>query len=325
MIDILPAAGAVIIGFMVLVWSADKFVLGAANTARLFGLPPIIVGVVIVGIGTSAPEMLVSAIASIEGKTGLSIGNAIGSNITNIGLILGMTALCYPLVIHSRFVRREIPMLLAVMALSLWFLGDGYLGFFEGMVLLCSMFIMIAYSAWEAMRHKDDPIMQEIEDEMPEEVGKTAALIWLVVGISLLIASSKILVWGAVDIAHFFGISDLIIGLTIIAIGTSLPELAATFAAARKQEYELAVGNVVGSNTFNILGVMGLPGIIHPAGFSPEVLTRDYPIMIILTIVFFVFAIGLRRGIDGGISRLQGFILLTSYLAYMVYLGFSAQ
>ncbi|ROS01376.1 cation:H+ antiporter [Sinobacterium caligoides] len=324
MIALLPAAAAILVGFIVLVWSADKFVLGASNTARLFGLPPIIVGVVIVGIGTSAPEMLVSAIAAMHGQTGLSIGNAIGSNITNVGLILGFTAICYPLVVHSRMIKREIPVLLVVMAASLWFLSDGHLAFFEGSILLITMFLMIGYSTWEAMSHKDDPLSQEIVDEIPEEVGKGAAIFWLIIGITLLIASSKILVWGAVEIAHHFGISDLIIGLTIIAIGTSLPELAATFVAARKQEYELAVGNIIGSNTFNLLGVMGLPGIIHPSTFAPEVLTRDYPAMIALTLLLLIFSISWRRGKPGGINRFEGGILLLGYIAYMVYLGMTA-
>ncbi|CAH0992427.1 Inner membrane protein YrbG [Sinobacterium norvegicum] len=322
--SLLPAIAAIVIGFALLVWSADKFVLGASNTARIFGLPPLIVGVVIVGIGTSAPEMLVSAIAAMDGKTGLSIGNAIGSNITNIGLILGFTALFYPLIVNSRLIKREIPVLLIIMALSWWFLSDGHLAFFEGAFLLSGMVLMIAYATWEATSNKDDAYSQELLDEIPEEISKNAALMWLLVGIVILIASSKVLVWGAVEVAVHFGLSELIIGLTIIAIGTSLPELAATFAAARKQEFDLAVGNVIGSNTFNLLGVMALPGLIHPSSFDTLALTRDYPVMIVLTVALLVFAIGFKRGKPGGINRFEGFLLLAAYTAYMVYLGISS-
>jgi cation:H+ antiporter len=323
-VTLLPAIAAIIIGFALLVWSADKFVLGASNTARIFGLPPLIVGVVIVGIGTSAPEMLVSAIAAMDGKTGLSIGNAIGSNITNIGLILGLTALFYPLIVNSRLIRREIPVLLIIMVITWWFLSDGHLAFFEGAILLSGMVVMIAYATWEASSNKDDSYSQEVLEDMPEEVSKKAALMWLAVGIVLLIASSKVLVWGAVAVAVHFGLSELIIGLTIIAIGTSLPELAATVAAARKQEFDLAVGNVIGSNTFNLLGVMALPGLIHPSQFDMLALTRDYPVMITLTLALLIFSIGFRRGKPGGINRFEGFVLLAGYTAYMIYLGISS-
>ena len=316
---LLPAL-SIIFGFALLIWSADKFVLGASNTARSFNISPLIVGVVIVGLGTSAPEMLVSAMAAMDGKTGLSIGNAIGSNITNVGLMLGVTALFYPLHIHSKLLKREMPVLLAVILLSYYILSDGKLHFFDGALLLTMMFAMVGYTVWETRRNSGDSLTQEQLDDQPEEIGRGAALKWLVIGIVLLIASSRILVWGAVEIAEFYGVSDLVIGLTIVAIGTSLPELAATLAAAKKKEYDLAVGNIIGSNIFNILGVMALPGLIHPDGFDSEVLTRDYPVMIGLTIALMIFSIAWRKGKTGVLGRFEGGLLVLGYIAYMAWL-----
>lgn len=320
MLTLLYPALAILIGFALLIWSADKFVLGASNTARSFSISPLIVGVVIVGLGTSAPEMLVSAMAAADGNTGLSIGNAIGSNITNIGLMLGLTALFYPLQIHSKLLKREMPVLLSVILFSYFILWDQRLDFFDGLILLIMMFAMLAFTVWEAKKHGDDELPQEILDEMPEEVSKGVALKWLVIGIVVLIASSRILVWGAVEVAEYFQVSDLIIGLTIVAIGTSLPELAATVTAARKKEFDLAVGNIIGSNIFNILGVMALPGLIHPDTFEIEVLTRDYPIMIGLTIALMLFSIAWRKGQTGRLGRIEGALLLAGYIGYMIWL-----
>lgn len=320
MLTLLYPALAIIIGFALLLWSADKFVLGASNTARSFSISPLIVGVVIVGLGTSAPEMLVSAMAAADGNTGLSIGNAIGSNITNVGLMLGITAIFYPLHVHSKLLKREMPVLLAIMALSYFLLWDQHLSFFNGLLLIVMMFAMLAYTVWEAQSHGDDQLPQEILDEMPEEISKGAALKWLIIGVILLIASSRLLVWGAVEVAEYFQVSDLIIGLTIVAIGTSLPELAATVAAARKKEFDLAVGNIIGSNIFNILGVMALPGLIHPDTFDSEVLTRDYPVMIGLTIALMVFSIAWRKGKTGILGRFEGGLLLAAYIGYMFWL-----
>ncbi|WP_022942953.1 calcium/sodium antiporter [Psychromonas hadalis] len=319
MVLLYPAL-AILIGFALLIWSADKFVLGASNTARSFSISPLIVGVVIVGLGTSAPEMLVSAMAAAEGNTGLSIGNAIGSNITNIGLMLGITALFYPLKIHSKLLKREMPVLLAIILFSYYILWDQHLSFVDGAILLAMMFAMLAFTVWEAKSHGEDNLPQEILDELPEEISKGEALKWLVIGIIVLIASSRILVWGAVEVAEYYHVSDLIIGLTIVAIGTSLPELAATMAAARKKEYDLAVGNIIGSNIFNILGVMALPGLIHPDSFDAAVLTRDYPVMIGLLIALMIFSIAWRKGKTGILGRFEGALLLTGYISYMVWL-----
>lgn len=313
---------AILVGFALLIWSADKFVLGASNTARSFSISPLIVGVVIVGLGTSAPEMLVSSIAAMNGNTGLSIGNALGSNITNIGLMLGITSLLYPLKVHSKLLKREMPVLLAIMLLSLFILKDQYLGFFDGLLLMCLMFAMLAFTVWEAKGHESDSLPQEILDELPEEVSKGEALKWLALGIIVLITSSRILVWGAVETATYFSISDLIIGLTVVAIGTSLPELATTIVAARKKEFDLAVGNIIGSNLFNILGVMALPGLIHPDSFDSKVLTRDYPVMLGLTVALMIFSIAWRKGKTGVLGRFEGALLLAGYIAYMLWLFF---
>jgi cation:H+ antiporter len=319
-ITLLLPALAILAGFALLIWSADKFVLGASNTARSFSISPLIVGVVIVGLGTSAPEMLVSAIAACQGNTGISIGNALGSNITNIGLMLGLTAVIYPLHIHSKLLKREMPILLIIIILSLFLLMDQYLSFLDGLLLISTMFAMLAFTVYETKTHSKDTLPQEILDEIPEEVSKSEALKWLLIGIVLLIASSRILVWGAVEIAEFCGVSHLIIGLTIIAIGTSLPELATTITAARKQEFDLAVGNIIGSNIFNLLGVMALPGLIKPDSFDIEVLTRDYPVMIALTVALIIFSIAWRKDKSCVVGRFEGGILLAGYIAYMLWL-----
>ena len=311
---------AIIVGFALLIWSADKFVLGASNTARSFSISPLIVGVVIVGLGTSAPEMLVAAMAAIDGKSSIAIGNALGSNITNVGLMLGITAIFYPLHIHSNLLKREMPVLLIVMVISFFLLWDQRLGFLDGLILLSIMIAMLAFTVYETKKNSKDQLPQEILDDMPEEVSKGEAVKWLLIGIVVLIGSSRILVWGAVEVAHFWGISDLIIGLTIIAIGTSLPELATTLAAARKKEFDLAVGNIVGSNMFNILGVMAIPGLIHPDNFETKVITRDYPVMFALTIALIIFSIAWRKGKTGVLNRVEGGLLLAGYIAYMFWL-----
>jgi len=311
---------AIIVGFALLIWSADKFVLGASNTARSFSISPLIVGVVIVGLGTSAPEMLVAAMAAIDGKSSIAIGNALGSNITNVGLMLGLTAIFYPLRIHSNLLKREMPVLVVVMLISLLLLWDQRLGFLDGAILLAIMISILAFTIYETQKNSKDQLPQEILDDMPEEVSKGEAIKWLIIGIIILIGSSRVLVWGAVEVAHFWGISDLIIGLTIIAIGTSLPELATTLAAARKKEFDLAVGNIVGSNMFNILGVMAIPGLIHPDNFESQVITRDYPVMFALTIALIIFSMAWRKGKTGIINRIEGGLLLVGYIAYMFWL-----
>lgn len=313
---------AVIAGFVFLAWGADRCVMGASVTARNFGVSPMVIGLTIVGFGTSAPEMLVSGVAAWEGNTGLSIGNALGSNITNIALVLGVTALVVPLVVQSDTVRREIPILLAVSLLAFLLMSDGYLGRLDGALLMIGLVVMIVMVVSLGLKsRKDDPLEEEFAEEMPEAMSTAKALFWLVLGIVILLASSRLLVWGAVNIAQAFGVSDLVIGLTIVAIGTSMPELMATVMSALKKEHDIALGNVIGSNMFNLLGVLGLPGIIHPGGFLPDVLGRDFPWMIGLTLALFVMSYGFRG--PGKINRIEGGILFAAYCAYMTMLYFS--
>jgi cation:H+ antiporter len=320
---LLPIIG-LLIGFALLIWSADRFVLGASNVARLFGISPLVVGIVIVGFGTSAPELLVSGIAALDGQPGLAIGNALGSNIANIGLIIGLTALFYPLQVRSRIVRREWPVLLLFMALALALLMDGTLDRLDGILLMSGLAISITWSVYEASRQRGDILAAEFQADMSDQLSTRAALLNLILGLIVLVASSRLLVWSAVEIAHALGISDLIIGLTIVALGTSLPELAASLAAARKGEHDIAIGNIAGSNLFNLLGVMALPGIIAPGAFEPMLLRRDYPVMLLLSVMMWFFAsnMSLRRG--GSVNRLQGALLLSIYVGYMVLLSVQA-
>lgn len=313
---------AIIAGFVVLVWSADKFVDGAATTAKHLGMPSLLIGILIVGFGTSAPEMVVSAIASMEGNPGLALGNAIGSNIVNIALILGVTAIIAPISVNSKIVKKEIPLLLVIVFLIGYLLLDNTLTFMEGIILLVGFFALVVWSIVAAIKSKGDSLEEDMNDELLEnKMSLKAGIIWLIIGLFLLIASSRLLVWGAVGVATEFGVSDLIIGLTIVALGTSLPELAASVIAAKKGEHDIAIGNVVGSNMFNILAVIGIATVINPMNNIPvEVLNRDWLIMLILTIALFVMAYSFKKK-QGVITRKEGFILLILYIAYNSYLG----
>lgn len=313
---------AVIGGFAILVWAADRFVIGAAALARNLGVSPLIVGLTIVGFGTSAPEMLVSAIAAWEGSPSVGIGNAIGSNITNIGLVLGATALITPLAVRSETLKREFPILFVIMLLVLALILDQYLSRPDGLILLGGLAVILYWLISIGLRSRGrDPMIAEYAEEVPSDISSGMAFIWLVVGMSFLLLSSRAVVWGAIDIAKYFGISDLVIGLTIVALGTSLPELAASITSAIKKEHDIAIGNVLGSNMFNMLAVLGLPGIIHPTKLDPELLSRDLPTMIGMTIALFAMSYGFGR--QGSINRVEGGILLAGYFAYitLLYVG----
>ena len=311
------AALAVIAGLALLVWSADRFVEGAAATAQYFGMSPLLIGMVIVGFGTSAPEMVVSVLAAVQGNPGIALGNVYGSNITNIALILGITALISPIAVQPQIIRRELPILMAVTALAIWQLRDGMLSLADGVVLLVTLVALMGWTTLRGMKGRDN-IARDIADELAQPESKMSlrrALFWLVLGLVLLILSSRLLVWGAVDIAQALGVSDLIIGLTVVAIGTSLPELASSVMAARKGEHDIAVGNIIGSNLFNTLAVVGLAATIHPMSVAAEVLHRDALVMAALTILLFVFVWSRKR-----ITRLEGAILLAAYIGYTAYL-----
>jgi len=317
--ELLAIAG----GFVLLTWSADRFVVGASAMAYNLKVSPLIIGLTIVGLGTSAPEMLVSALASWQGNSGLAVGNALGSNIINTGLILGITAMVIPLNVHSSILKRELPILLLVMVIALLLLMDGTLGRLDGTLLLMGMAVMLTWMIrlGRASQTPEDPMSAEFADEIPTTLGMGHAVFWLIIGGLFLLGSSRMLVWGAVSIAQEMGISDLVIGLTIVALGTSLPELAATVMSALKNEHDIALGNVIGSNIFNLLVVLGLPGLINPAAIDTEVLTRDYPMMVGLTLALFVMAYGFRG--SGRINRIEGTILVLAFCAYQTLLYFN--
>jgi cation:H+ antiporter len=313
---------AIAFGLSLLVWSAGRFVEGSAATARHFGMPPLLIGMVIVGFGTSAPEMVVSALAATQGNPGLALGNAYGSNITNIALILGVTALISPIAVHSQVLRKELPILTAITALAAWQIWDGEISRPEALVLLGVFAALMTWTIWQGMQKKADALGNEMAQELEvHAMPLSRAVVWLVVGLVLLIASSRILVWGAVEIARNFGVSDLIIGLTIVAVGTSLPELASSVIATRKGEHDIALGNILGSNLFNTLAVVGIAGVIHPMAVGPEVFSRDIPVMAVLTVSLFVFGYGFRG--PGRINRFEGAALLVGYAVYTAYLASS--
>ncbi|WP_022850337.1 calcium/sodium antiporter [Limisalsivibrio acetivorans] len=313
------AFAAVIFGLLLLVWSADRFVEGAASTARHYGMPPLLIGMVIVGFGTSSPEMVVSALASLQGNPGIALGNAYGSNISNIALILGVTALISPIAVHSQVLRKELPILAAVTALAGFQLWDGEITRFDALVLLAVLCGLMAWTVWQGLKKNEDSLGIEVAQELTERaMPLRRALFWLVAGLVLLVVSSRILVWGAVEIANAFGVSDLIIGLTIIAVGTSLPELASSIIAARKGEHDIALGNVIGSNLFNTLAVVGIAGVIHPMTVAPEVFKRDMMAMGVLTLSLFIIGYGIKG--QGRINRIEGGLLVAFYAGYTVYL-----
>jgi len=314
----------IIAGFVILLWAADRFVMGAAAMARNLGVSPLVIGLTIVGFGTSAPEILISTVSSIQGNPGLAIGNAIGSNITNIALVLGFTALIIPLSVKSETLKREYPIMLAITLGSLVLVMDGNLGRMDGIILITAMFIIIYTVTILGLRsRKTDPIAQEYEEEIPADMKTGKAIFWFVTGLLLLLLGSKLLVNGAINIATALGVSDVIIGLTIVAIGTSLPELAASIMSAYKQEHDIAIGNIIGSNMFNLLAVLGIPGLIQPGPIPEGVLERDFPIMIGLTLLLFAMAYGFKG--PGRINRIEGGILFSAFILYQVLIFFTGK
>lgn len=307
---------ALISGLVILVFSAYHFVAGAAACARLFGMSPLLIGMVVVGFGTSAPEMAVSVLAAYGGNPGIALGNAYGSNIVNIALILGLTALVRPVCVPKQVLHRELPILLAVTALAAWQAWDGQLTRPEALLLLAVFAGLMTVTILKGLQDKYQMLEQELQQEMAATSHPSLAysLTQLLAGLVFLVLSSRLLVWGAVVLAKGFGVSDLVIGLTIVAIGTSLPELASSLAAAKRGEHDIALGNILGSNLFNTLAVVGLAGSIHPLPVEPSVLNRDILLMAVLTFVLLPFGWAARG--PGRISRLEGTLLLAVYLGY---------
>ncbi|MFW1508065.1 calcium/sodium antiporter [Vibrio parahaemolyticus] len=314
----LEAVALLIVGLVLLVWSADKLVFGSAAIARNVGISPLVIGMTILAMGSSAPEMMVSATAAWDGKTDTAVGNVLGSNIANIALILGITALIKPLSISSAVIRRELPLMIAVTVLAGILLWNSHLGFYEGVLLFvlfgAFLFAMLQISRKE--QKSGDVFLEDQESEIPQGVSNPKAIMWVVIGLILLPLAASLLVDNAVIIAKHFGMSDLVIGLTIIAIGTSLPELAASLAGVLKGEDDMAVGNIIGSNVFNILAVMGLPGIINPSTLSEYAMGRDFWVMLGVSLLLVAMCLGKSRSIN----RLEGAILFTCFLGYQMYL-----
>lgn len=314
---------ATVVGLAALAWSADRFVDGAAAVARYLGMPALLVGMLVIGFGTSAPELVVSAFAAAGGQPELAFGNAMGSNIANIGLILGVTAVVTPVVVHRGILRKELPALLGVTVLLGILTFDKGVSRIDALILLVVLVAVIAWSISQARRSADDALAKDVEAEaVALSLSRKAAWRWLGVGLVLMVVSSRLLVWGAVGIAERLGWSDLVIGLTVVALGTSAPELASSIAAARKGENDLALGNVIGSNLFNSLGVVGLAGVISPAAVSADLVNRDIPVVLLFTVALVVFAVWPLG--KGRITRIEGGLLIAAYAAYMVLVFTSA-
>ncbi|WP_322785769.1 calcium/sodium antiporter [Thiomicrospira microaerophila] len=313
-----------IIGLALLVWSSDFFIDGAASVAVRYNVSPLIIGAVIIGFGTSSPEIVVAIIASLEGNPGLAVGNAVGSNITNIGLVLGVTAMIAAIAVKSDFIKREMPILLIITILTVVLMLDYKLGVVDGIILLTALALTLT---WIIRRNKnispDDPLAAEINQELEDlpKLSKGRGFFYLIGGLVLLVISARMMVWGAVEIAEFFEVPDLIIGLTIIAIGTSLPELAASISAALKGELDMMIGNILGSNLFNLLAVLAVPAILAPSLIDNDLLKRDLPILLGFTVMMLLVALPFRG--TASISRFKGIFLLSLFIGYLTLLYFN--
>lgn len=308
----------IIFGLALLVCGADRFVLGAANISRNLGIPPIIIGLAIVGVVTSMPEILVGSVAALEGKTEIAIGNAVGSNIANIGLVLGASVLLVPSEVRSKTLRREYGLMFISSLLAIGLLIDSELSRLDASVLLIALGVFTFWIIQIAIRSPaTDPLTGEVLQELERKISTRLSLFYLLIGLVLLLGGAEMLVKCAVLLASQLGISDLVIGLTIIAVGTSLPELAASIASVMKKEADIAVGNVIGSNMFNMLAVIGIPGLIHPSGFGPDLILRDFPVMFAMTLLmgWMVFVRG-----SGRFTRSEGGILLLCFILYQLWL-----
>lgn len=311
---------AVVVGLAILVWSADVFIDGAVALANKLNVPSFLIGVIILGLGTSAPEMIVSMLAALEGSPGLALGNAYGSNIINIALVLGATVLISPIIIRKSIINRDMPLLLLVTAVAAWQLSDGVLSNTDGIVLIVLLVVVLGIQIILSLRegnheHEGDTVEEtaKAEHSMAQGLGR------LFLGLLVLILSSRAIVWGAIELATLWGLSELIIGLTIVAIGTSLPELVASLSAARKGEHDMALGNIIGSNVFNTLGVVGVAAFIAPITPSSIILSRDILAMGLLTLLLFamcLFAFKTKRAF----GRTSGTTLVLFFVGYTVWL-----
>jgi len=314
LLNILEVVG----GLVLLIWGADRFVHGASAAARNMGIPPLLIGLTIVAFATSAPEILVSAVAALRGEPGLAFGNAIGSNIVNIGLVLGCVAIIRPIKLESATLRREMPALLAVSLLTVSLFLDQFLSRIDGMVMITGLVIVMIWLARLGIRSAaTDPMSVDYDAEIPVDVSTKMAIFWIVFGLITLLIGAELLVEGSIEIARVLGVSEVVIGVTLVAFGTSLPELAVSLVSAMKGEYGLAIGNIVGSNIFNLLAVIGVAASISPSALAPSVLSLHIFVMVAFTLVLFA----MTYDYDGKteLSRLEGSALLFFYVAYTVY------
>ncbi|QQD22362.1 calcium/sodium antiporter [Oceanospirillaceae bacterium ASx5O] len=317
----LTAVALIIAGLIILVWSADKFVIGAAATARHLGMSPLLVGLTIVAMGTSAPEVFVSIMAALDGAGNLAVGNALGSNITNIGLVLGITALISPIPLQKKLLKKELPLLVLVSIIGGLVLMDLELNLTDALILFAAMAFAL-YLMFLNSSESGEPIVDEDEAAEIENTPMRKALLLMVLGLAALLVSSRMLVDGAVSVATFYGVSELVIGLTIVAIGTSLPELAASVASALKGHHDIAIGNVIGSNIFNMLTVMPVPGLLAVTQVESMALYRDYAVMMVMTLMLLaLFVVNYRKGTMG---RFSGLLLTGGFTAYLLYLFIEA-
>ena len=300
---------SLLIGFSLLVWSADSFTDNGAKIARIFNISPLIIGLLIFGFGTSAPEMLVSGLAAYDGHPELSIGNAFGSNIFNIGLVLAVAAIIHPVIVEKNVLKREWLFLFLSTLIVGFLLMDGFLSFVDGSILLILLLLFLYYIYNESK--KDANLEDAASEDISENQSKVRTWLLLIISLVVLVSSARLVVWGGTNLALAFGVSDLIIGLTVVALGTSLPELAVAISSAVKKQHQMIIGNIIGSNLFNSLGVLAIPGLILPFQIPPEVMSRDYIYMLIFTLLVLVFSLKLK------INRLGGLILLTILASYL--------
>ena len=300
---------SLLIGFTLLVWSADAFTDNGAKIARIFNISPLIIGLLIFGFGTSAPEMLVSGLAAYDGHPELSIGNAFGSNIFNIGLVLAVAAIIHPVIVEKNVLKKEWLFLFLSTLVIGFLLMDGFLSFVDGSILLILLLLFLYYVFNESK--KDNNLENEVSEDINKDQSKGKTWLILIISLVILVSSARLVVWGGTNLALAFGVSDLIIGLTVVALGTSLPELAVAISSALKKQHQMIIGNIIGSNLFNSLGVLAIPGLILPFQIPSEVMSRDYIYMLIFTLLILIFSLKLR------INRFGGLILLTILASYL--------
>lgn len=300
---------SLLIGFTLLVWSADAFTDNGAKIARIFNISPLIIGLLIFGFGTSAPEMLVSGLAAYDGHPELSIGNAFGSNIFNIGLVLAVAAIIHPVIVEKNVLKKEWLFLFLSTLVIGFLLMDGFLSFVDGSILLILLLLFLYYVFNESK--KDNNLENEVSEDISKVQSKGKTWLLLIISLVILVSSARLVVWGGTNLALAFGVSDLIIGLTVVALGTSLPELAVAISSALKKQHQMIIGNIIGSNLFNSLGVLAIPGLILPFQIPSEVMSRDYIYMLIFTLLILIFSLKLR------INRFGGLILLTILASYL--------